>query len=89
MITFIFLNSTKKSFLKFPEEDQQRILNKLRSLKTHPDIFNILKKIEALPPATHRLRIGKHRLLLELAKKQKNELEFEILKIALHKDIYQ
>lgn len=89
MVTFIFTKKAKSIFLKSPKAIQQRITDKLHELKTHPDILSTLKRLHHLEPATHRLRIGSYRLILELKLQKKETFEFWVLDVGDRKDIYQ
>lgn len=89
MITFIFTKQAERAFTKLPKSVQDRCLEKLHELKTHSDIFVVLKQLTAVAPATHRLRIGNYRLILELRNRTKQGFEFWILDVGHRKDIYR
>lgn len=89
MVYFIFTKTSEKDFKKLPINIQKRIVAKLKEIKTHPDIFSILKTIFEFEPATHRIRIGNYRLILELKSQEKSNLKFRILKIGHRKEIYK
>jgi mRNA-degrading endonuclease RelE of RelBE toxin-antitoxin system len=89
MVQFLLSEKGKKSFDKLPYDIQPRIREKLSSLQEHPDVFKILAPVYDILPATHRLRIGHYRLLLELKKNTKDTTEFLILKAGHRKDIYR
>lgn len=89
MISFAFTKFAEKRFLKLPKSTRERVVNKLKELKNHDDIFGILKTLYDFEPATHRLRIGNFRLILELKKHEKSVIEFLILDIGHRKDIYR
>lgn len=88
MVTFVFTKQSEKIFKKLSATIQHRIVYKLSELKTHPDIFSVLKPLVNFHPATHRLRIGMFRLILELKKNTKESIEFWILDVGNRKDIY-
>lgn len=88
-ISFIFKNSGKKDFLKLPLLVQERILEKLTALKTHEDIFSILVRLNNFEPATHRLRVGQYRIILQLTRYEAEFIEFRILSVGHRKDIYR
>lgn len=88
MVLFIFTKYAKKVFEKLPKIERERILNKLVELKKHPDIFSILRKLVDFEPATHRLRAGDYRLILELKKYDAKIVEFWVLDAGHRKDIY-
>lgn len=86
MNEFVFTKKAEKSFLKLPGSVQSRVVGKLKDLKNHEDIFSILKRLYHLEPATHRLRIGSYRLILE----QKGQgTTFWILDVGDRKNIYK
>lgn len=89
MVTFVFTKYAEKSFKKLPKNIQGRILGKLKELKNHSDIFSLLKRLVDFEPATHRLRIGQYRLILELGVHGENFCEFLILDAGHRKDIYK
>lgn len=90
MVSFIFSKKAKVMFLRLPEDVQQRITDKLGLLKKHEDIFSLLKGVKDLEPATHRLRIGSHRLLLALSgQKGSDDVDFLVLKVGHRKDVYR
>jgi mRNA-degrading endonuclease RelE of RelBE toxin-antitoxin system len=88
MHSFYFTQSGKRSFLKLSKSLQKRIIEKLKELKKHPDILSILKQLRGFEPATHRLRIGNYRLILELKKQMSSHCEFWVLDVGHRKDIY-
>lgn len=89
MITFVFSKHAQKRFFKLPSVIQKRILIKLGELKKHGDIFSLLKRLHHFEPATHRLRIGDYRFILELIKQEKSSTEFLVLDVGDRKDIYK
>ena len=89
MIKFIFSKEGKKLFIKLPEIVQKRIFFKITLLKEHSNIFSVTKRLENFAPATHRLRIGSYRVILELKKHSKTETKFLILSVMHRKEIYK
>lgn len=89
MIFFSFTKQAERGFYKLPKIIQKRIISKLKELKTCDDILAVLKRLTDFEPATHRLRIGSYRVILELKKQNKNNFEFWILDIGHRKDIYR
>lgn len=63
MIKFVFTKIAEKNFLKFPKDEQNRIIDKLKYLKLHEKIPPSFKKLYDFEPSTHRIRIGKLRIL--------------------------
>lgn len=88
MNNFVFTNYGKERFLDLPKPVQNRINKKLKSLKAHDDIVAVLKRLHHFEPATHRLRVGTFRLILELRKQTSGEMLFFILDVGDRKDIY-
>jgi len=88
MIKFIFTKQSKQIFETFQKDIQNRIKIKLNNLKTHPDIFSITRKLVNFKKATHRLRIGNYRLILELKADSDPNINFIVLDIGHRKDIY-
>ncbi len=89
MITFIFGKEAGKKFTNLEKIERERISNKLKVLKNHPNIFSVLTKLEDFGLATHRIRIGNVRLILKLEKHEKQNIEFFILKLGHRKEIYR
>lgn len=89
MIEFVFTKKAKKRFLNLPKSAQKRILEKLKKLKDHEDVFSVLKRLHHLEPASHRLRIGHYRLILELKKQEKSVTRFFVLDVGDRKDVYK
>lgn len=89
MIKFIFSKDSKKKFLNFEKDIQERILFKLRNLDSHPDIFSILVKMKDCNHSTHRLRIGNYRIILFLKNQQEDNCEFIIVNIGHRREIYR
>lgn len=85
MNTFIFTNKWKKEFEKLDKINQIRIINKLKFLKKYDSGCLILKSLEWMDPATHRLRIWNLRVILQ---KVSNN-EFHILNVWNRWDIYK
>lgn len=89
MVIFIFTKSAYKKFQSFPQEIKTRIIDKLKTLKERPYIFNSLKKLTNFEPATHRLRLGDYRLIIKLKLQNKDKIEFLVLDVGHRKDIYR
>lgn len=89
MNQFVFTKKAERKFYCMPKPVQERILTKLRSLKSHPDLLSILKRLHHLEPASHRLRIGNYRLILELKIQNNEELVFCVLDLDDRKDVYK
>ncbi len=87
-IEFYFTNAGYKTFEGLPNEIQERMLEKVRNLKRHPRIFEIVKRID-FTPATHRLRVGHYRLLLELKKNEPEQKIFWILMAGHRREVYR
>jgi len=89
MNTFVFTKKAEALFSDLSKQVQERILEKLKNLKSHPDIFSVLKNLHHFEPATHRLRVGTYRLILELRSRTGEECVFWILELGDRKDIYR
>lgn len=89
MIKFIFSKGSKKKFLNFEKDLQDRILFKLRNLNDHSNIFSVLVKMKDCNHSTHRLRIGNYRIVLFLKNQQEDNYEFIIVDIGHRKEIYR
>lgn len=89
MITFAFTKYAQKRFFTLPSPVQKRISKKLSEFKKHSNIFSLLKRLHHFEPATHRLRIGDYRLILELAKQERSSIEFLVLDVGDRKAIYK
>lgn len=89
MVRFVFTKFAERKFLKLPKNIQKRIIEKLEALKDHEDILSILKRLHHFEPATHRLRIGSHRLILELKLQSKKTTEFWVLDVGDRKEVYR
>lgn len=85
MNRFVFTRLAEKRLQKLESSAQQRIVEKLKTLKKHPDILSALKPLHDFAPATHRLRLGVYRLILE----HKGKREFWILDVGHRRDIYR
>ncbi|PIR75819.1 MAG: type II toxin-antitoxin system RelE/ParE family toxin [Candidatus Magasanikbacteria bacterium CG_4_9_14_0_2_um_filter_42_11] len=83
MREFVFTKYAKKRFVQLEQRVQDRIIEKLRILKTVENLP--LKKLHDMDPATHRLRIGPYRLIL----KPESEQTVIVLDIGHRKDIYK
>lgn len=89
MVVFVFTKKSEKVFLSLSSKVQERILGKLKNLKMHGDVFSVLKKLHHLEPATHRLRVGDYRLILELKERNGENVKFLVLDVGDRKDIYR
>lgn len=86
MATFFLTRHAQQNLEKLQPSVRERIMKKLIQLRTHPDIFVVLKPLHDFAPATHRLRIGPYRLILELIKNAPPE--FWVIDVGHRKDIY-
>ena len=84
---FVFTEYAKKQWQKLDPNAQNEIREKIEEVKAKPEIFaKNLKKIFSLEPATHRLRIGNFRMLLECDFLAQTHL---VLKIGHRREIYK
>ncbi|OGJ43111.1 hypothetical protein A3B60_00220 [Candidatus Peregrinibacteria bacterium RIFCSPLOWO2_01_FULL_39_12] len=89
MVIFKFTKYAKRQFLKFENDIQLRITDKLKYLKSHPDIFSILVLMKDSRFTTHRLRVGSYRLILRLNVHKKNYIEFIVVKAGDRREVYK
>ncbi|PCI24822.1 hypothetical protein COB57_03570 [Candidatus Peregrinibacteria bacterium] len=87
MNIFIFTKLAEKKMQKLPKHIRIRIIEKLSGLKCHDDIFSVLKRLYNFLPATHRLRIGNYRLIVQNISSE-NDGKFRILDVGHRKDVY-
>ena len=85
MNVFVFSRRAERVFQKLPEDIQDRIVTKLRVLKEHPNLSSVLTPLVHFEPATHRLRIGEYRLILEAC----SHHEYLILDVGHRSTIYR
>jgi mRNA-degrading endonuclease RelE of RelBE toxin-antitoxin system len=85
MYSFIFTKNWEKQFLKLDNQDRERILNKLKTLKSNLHLSNNLKTLSDMKPATHRLRIWNIRIILQ----KFDETTFYVLDIWYRWDVYK
>lgn len=89
MVIFVFSKFAVKRFDKLAQSEQARVTAKLRELKSHPDILSILKPLHKFEPATHRLRVGNYRLVLQLTQISSTHTELFVLDVGHRRDIYR
>ena len=84
MYNFVFTKYWEKTFNSLTIENKERIINKLKSLKSCNNINQYIKIVYNLSPATHRMRIWNYRILLNI-----EWCNINIFKILHRKDIYK
>lgn len=89
MTTFVFTKYAEKRLHKLGQAEQQRILIILKELKAYPDIVSVLKPLHNFDPATHRLRVGNYRLILQLTVRTQKSTELLVLDVGHRRDIYR
>lgn len=89
MNIFHFTIDGKKTLEKLPKEIQERVLNKMITIKKHPNIFSIVGTLTDYAPATHKLRVGNYRAILKLVLNSRTQNYFEVLEVGHRKDIYR
>lgn len=63
---FVFTKYAEKQWKKLDPATQKEIREKTEEMKQKPELFaKNIKRLFDLEPATHRLRIGNYRMLLE------------------------
>lgn len=85
MISFIFTRFAQKKFLKLDNVLQERIRGKLRLLKQQEQLAGFLKPLTNFYPATHRLRVGAYRIIVQ----RLSEAEYLVLDIGHRSEIYK
>jgi mRNA-degrading endonuclease RelE of RelBE toxin-antitoxin system len=88
MIEFIFTKHSKENFSRLDPEIQARISQKFVFLKTHPNIYFVLSKLEGSQTPRYRLRIGSFRLILRQISFDKNNIKFLVSDIGHRREIY-
>lgn len=89
MNRFTFTNKGKKSFDKLPRLLKSRILTKLKFFKSHPNIFAVLVPLIEFQPATHRLRVGDYRIILEYKTFSEDIYDFWVLDLDNRASVYK
>ncbi len=83
----IFTHTAEKQFKKLSTEVQDYLKSKIREYQRKEALFEKhLKARQNLEPATHRLKVGNYRFLLEL------EIEpstHRVLKVGHRKNVYK
>lgn len=88
MIEFIFTQNSKKAFLKLEKPDQIRVIKKLKYLKNFKNLPpNTIRQILDMAPITHRLRVGKLRLLLHLSDQKGKNYKFIVTQIGHRRNL--
>lgn len=88
MVVFRFTIHGKKALEDLPRDVQERVIEKLKVFKNHPDIFSLLGVLHEMEPATHRLRIGNYRIILSAISSGAGEIIFDVLDVGHRKNIY-
>ncbi len=82
MYEIVFTPAAKKEYLKLEKKEKERASLALRRLRINPERY--LKKL--IGTGYYRLRVGDHRLIIEL---RKNKLLILLIKIGHRKNIYK
>ncbi len=85
MNSFSFTLFAKKNFVRLEEDVQERIVAKLKEMKTHQHIEAVLKPLTDFGPATHRLRIGDYRVIVQRISKT----DFLIIDVDHRRNVYR
>lgn len=85
MNSFVFTKFAQKKFLKMEQSAQERIRAKLVELKEYEHLAAVLKPLINFSPATHRLRVGTYRLILQ----QISDTDFLVLDVGHRSEIYK
>jgi mRNA-degrading endonuclease RelE of RelBE toxin-antitoxin system len=83
--SFIFTRFAQKKFLKLEKATQERVSAKIQELKQHEEIAAALKPLTNFAPATHRLRVGAYRLILQRI----SETDFLVIDIGHRSQVYK
>lgn len=85
MSAFVFTQFAQKKFLKLEKATQERIRTKMLELKQPEQLAAVLKPLTNFTPATHRLRVGAYRLILQRI----SETDFLVIDIGHRSDVYK
>ena len=83
--TFVFSTFAEKKFRRMERIAQEHVRLKLRGLRNHEHVDSVLKRLTNFDPATHRLRVGQYRLILQRI----SDHEFLVLDIGNRSEIYR
>lgn len=89
MVKFISTKQFDKSYENLSKSNQERIIEKLKYLSSHPNIFVVIKKLDEFKNATHRIRIANFRIVLNLVSETKEEITFFLIKVGHRREIYR
>lgn len=82
----IFTNAAEKQFKKLSAEVQDYLKSKVKEYQSKEDLLRQnLKIVKNLEPATHRLKLGNYRFLLEI---KEEDQTFRVFKVGHRKNIY-
>lgn len=62
MFNVVLTRNGEKDLKKLPQEIQKRIIKKLEFFSSQEDPLAFSKPLVNIPPATHRFRVGDHRI---------------------------
>ncbi len=85
MNSFVFTKFAQKKFLKLEKAMQERIRTKMLELKQREQLATVLKSLTNFTHATHRLRVGAYRLILQRI----SETDFLVIDIGHRSDVYK
>ena len=83
--SFVFTRFAQKKFLRLENDVQKRVREKLGELKDHEVLGAALKPLINFDAATHRLRIGDYRLILQ----RTTDREYLVIDIGHRRDVYK
>ena len=83
----VFTHTAEKQFKKLSIDVQNYCRSKIKAYRSQKDLFEQnLKPVQHIEPATHRLRVGRYRFLLEC---DTSARLYRVLKVAHRKNVYK
>jgi len=83
--SFTFSRFAQKKFLRLEKKVQERLHAKLQEFKDHERLAALLKPLTNFAPATHRLRVGEYRVIVQRI----SETGFLVLDIGHRATVYK
>ena len=71
--------------MRLEKNIQERIYGKLKELKAHKHIESVLKPLTDFGPATHRLRVGDYRVILQRI----SDTDFLVIDVDHRRNVYR
>jgi mRNA-degrading endonuclease RelE of RelBE toxin-antitoxin system len=89
MNIFVFTKFALKKFYNLNLQDRDRVARKLMDLKSHSDIFFVLKHLKGYGGNYFRLRVGDIRIILLLKIRTFSDFIFWVIDVGHRKEIYR